>query len=158
MKRIRYKEGDLFSIELEDGRKAICKIILAPKESHKQAIGCTLIGFQEDINLEKLDLDAHLQLFSNPIAHTNPKSKDIFFTGNQNLKNGIWEIIGFHPINESEKDLQWYESAGHLYHQDEYIRLLALEEINNYPRLSVMGFDLVKQVLKVVYDSPTSQG
>ena len=88
MKRIRYKEGDLFSIELEDGRKAICKIVLAPKDRHKQAIGCTLIGFQEDINLEKLDLDAHLQLFSNPIVHINSKSKDIFFTGNQNVKNG----------------------------------------------------------------------
>ena len=39
-KRINYKEGDLITIPLTDSRKAICKIIFAPKGMLKQVICC----------------------------------------------------------------------------------------------------------------------
>ena len=142
-KRINYKEGDLITIPLTDSRKAICKIIFAPKGMLKQVICCTLIGIQQNLNLGALSLQNFISI------HSNPRNTKSFFTGNQMVKNGNWAIVGNTQLSDNEKSLQWFVYAGELYHKEELIRHASEEDYKNYVHLEVMGFVLVDTILTV---------
>ena len=141
-KKSTYKEGDLISIALSNGKYAICKIIFKPIDRLKQVVGLTILAVQDEINLSLIDNNHFIEI------EVNSKNLKCIFTGNQNLKNGEWAIVSESKLTAIEKSMQWFIYANHLYHQEEFIRNANEEDYKIYPTLSVMGFVLLDNLLK----------
>lgn len=61
-KKNTYKEGDLISIALSNGKYAICKIIFKPIDRLKQVVGLTILAVQDEINLSLIDNNHFIEI------------------------------------------------------------------------------------------------
>ena len=64
----------------------------------------------------------------NEIKFTNT----IFYTGNQFLKNGYWEIVGNQPVTEAEKDLTLRLIGNSLWKLDTNLGVISNEDRKKY--------------------------
>lgn len=69
------------------------------------------------------------------------------FAATDNLRSGLWEIVGHTPLTTEKEALQEFQSAGHLYHGDEWVRNLTPDEYKHYNTMGVAGNELVQQYL-----------
>lgn len=69
------------------------------------------------------------------------------FAATDNLRSGLWEIVGHIPLTTEKEALQEFQSAGHLYHGDEWVRNLTPDEYKHYNTMGVAGNELVQQYL-----------
>ena len=137
---VKYKEGDVFVIPV--GKKfAICQIVFSPKGKFKKIIGFCILSVQDD----KVFLnDGNLH----PITFVDMgKESQVIFTGNQNIKNGSWEIIGYAELNEEKEKLKIFNFAGGLYNGEEEIRRIPVSDYSKYTSMEVFGFELVESTL-----------
>lgn len=139
MKRVKYKAGDIFVIPMHDGRYAICQVICALYDRFKQAFSFGVLAIQQDNNYH--GEQKHL-LFNN---HRGEFS--MIFTASKFIRNGTWTVIDYRPLSIEQEQLQYFSCSTHLYHNDDYVRLLEINELKNYPSLGVAGYELVQQYL-----------
>ncbi|EXU74361.1 Imm26 family immunity protein [Erwinia mallotivora] len=138
--KVKYTEGDVFIIPLEK-KFAICQILFSPKGKFKKVIGFCVLFIQSD------------KLFRNdgvlePINIIDMgKETKVVFTGNQNIKNGSWEIVDHVDLNEDKKKLKIFNYAGGLYDGEDEIRRIPVSEYSHYTSMEVCGFELVKNIL-----------
>ncbi|ABM23584.1 Uncharacterised protein [Shewanella putrefaciens] len=138
--KMRYQEGDIFIIPTE-GKFAICQIVFAPKGKFKQVIGFCVLFLQDNKVFKSDDVLRPL-----PIMDMGKEMK-VIFTGNQNVKNGSWEIIGHADLTEDKDELRIFNYAGGLYKGEEEIKRIPVSEYNNYTSMEVYGFELVNSLL-----------
>ncbi|MDX5631166.1 MULTISPECIES: Imm26 family immunity protein [unclassified Brenneria] len=142
--KVKYREGDIFSIPLSNGKYAICQIIFSPKGKFKQVIAFCLLFIQDD---EEFNNDGLL----NPMSIEKfGKATKVIFTGNQKINNGLWKIIGYADLSEEKKKLRIFNYAGGLYNGEEEIRRIPVSEYPNYTTMGVSGFELVDNLLTSV--------
>lgn len=138
--KVRYQEGDIFIIPVE-GNFAICQIVFAPKGKFKQIIGFCVLFVQDNKTFK-----GNGDLLPIPIMDMGKEMK-VIFTGNQNIKNGSWEIIDHADLTEDKDELRIFNYAGGVYKGEEEIRRIPVSEYNNYTPMEVYGFELVNSLL-----------
>lgn len=139
--KVKYKEGDIFVIPLSNGKYAICQIIFAPKGKFKKVISFCTLSIQDD---EKFNNDGILT----PIfVDVFGKKTQVVFTGNQNIRDGEWQIIGSVNLTEDKKKLRIFNYAGGVYNGEVEIKRIPVSEYHNYTTMGVSGFELVDNIL-----------
>lgn len=139
--KVKYKEGDIFVIPLSNGKYAICQIIFAPKGMFKKVISFCTLSIQDD---EKFNNDG----FLTPIfVDVFGKKTQVIFTGNQNIRDGEWKIIGSVNLTEDKKKLKIFNYAGGVYNGEVEIKRIPVSEYHNYTAMGVSGFELVDNIL-----------
>lgn len=139
--KVKYKEGDIFVIPLSNGKYAICQIIFAPKGMFKKVISFCTLSIQDD---EKFNNDG----FLTPIfVDVFGKKTQVIFTGNQNIRDGEWKIIGSVNLTEDKKKLKIFNYAGGVYNGEVEIKRIPVSEYHNYTAMGVLGFELVDNIL-----------
>lgn len=71
----------------------------------------------------------------------------MIFTASKLLANGTWKIIDHVPLSTEQVQLQYFSVSTHVYHNNDYVRILEISELPKYPSLSVAGYELVQQYL-----------
>ena len=79
----------------------------------------------------------------NEIKFTNT----IFYTGNQFLKNGYWEIVGNQPVTEAEKDLTLRLIGNSLRKLDTNLGLISNEDRKKYNKQLIPGFGALYSII-----------
>lgn len=139
--KVKYKEGDIFSIPLGDGGYSICQVIWAPQGDYKKVFSfCVLKRKSKD---SKIDFDNRNAL---ELSDNGDTIKTIF-TSVKKISNGEWSIIGHDSLTDKNKELLIFEISGDLHQGDDFIRKLAINEYSNFASMSVFGFELVKNIL-----------
>lgn len=134
--RIKYQEGDLFTIPMHDGRLAVCQVVCALKGRFKKAFSFGVIRLVTgDPPIE----DGAFLSYS-----FGRRKSTVIFTSPAQLQNGNWPIIGHIPLTPAKEELQVFECAGGLYRGDEYIRRLNREEYGQFQVMGAAGFELVQ--------------
>ncbi|MDX5631128.1 MULTISPECIES: Imm26 family immunity protein [unclassified Brenneria] len=138
--KVKYKEGDIFIIPIRD-KFAICQVIFSPKGKFKQVIGFCVLFIQSDKSFKNDGVLCPITIID------MGKETKIIFTGNQNIKNGFWEIIDHVDLTEDKKRLRVFNYAGGLYDGEEEIRRIPVSEYPNYTSMEVCGFELIQNIL-----------
>ncbi|MDN0088681.1 Imm26 family immunity protein [Yersinia nurmii] len=138
--KVKYKEGDIFIIPVKN-KFAICQIVFAPKGKFKQVIGFCTLSVQDNKSFKNGGVLRPIGLMD------MGEEVKVIFTGNQNLKNGSWEIIDHVDLTEDKDELKIFNYAGGLYKGEEEIRRIPVSEYNNYTSMEVCGFELVENIL-----------
>jgi hypothetical protein len=139
--KVKYKEGDIFVVPMKNGKLAICQVVFSPKRKFKQTIGFCILAIQNDDEFD--DSNSLTPLCVEKFG----KETKVIFTGNQNISNGLWKIIGHADLTEEKKQLKTFNYAGGLYNGEEEIRRLSVSEYPNYITMGVSGFELVDSIL-----------
>ena len=79
----------------------------------------------------------------NEIKFTNT----IFYTGNQFLKNGYWEIVGNQPVTEAEKDLTLRLIGNSLWKLDTNLGVISNEDRKKYNKKLIHGFGALYSII-----------
>lgn len=139
--RVKYKEGDIFVIPLSNEKYAICQVVFAPKGKFKQIIAFCTLSLQDnvEVNMDLLLIPLCLEKFG--------MKTRVIFTGNQNIRSGLWKIIGHIALTKDKEQLKIFTYAGGLYNGEEEIRRIPVSEYSNYKTMEVSGFELVDIIL-----------
>lgn len=137
---IKHKKGDIFSIAMADGKFAICKVISAFTGEFRKAFSFCILSIQKD---ESIPMEDRCISFIN----SRGRSK-IIFTSPAKIKNGEWKILSNKALTDEQKELEIFQCAGHLYHDDEYVRCLSKDEYKTYEVMGLAGFELVDKYLQ----------
>ncbi|WCE05979.1 Imm26 family immunity protein [Pseudoxanthomonas sp. JBR18] len=126
------REGDIFTIPLEDGRKALCRVLFASSYFKDVVlIGC--YGVRSD------DLSTSEQ------ASTGPKA--MVYTG----WSKAWTIIGHEPMASHEGTLSRRIVAGDVWEGDKLMGKATEAELASLPKMQVHGHRiLVRHLAKYV--------
>lgn len=139
--KVKYIQGDIFTIPLSNGKFAICQLVFSPKGKFKQVIGFCVLFIQDDnffYNDDKLAPKKFIDM---------GREKKIIFTGCQNIRNGSWEIIGHVDLTEDKEELKIFNFAGGIYNGEEEIKRIPVSEYHKYTSMEVCGFELVDDIL-----------
>ena len=79
----------------------------------------------------------------NEIKFTNT----IFYTGNQFLKNGYWEIVGNQPVTEAEKDLTLRLIGNSLWKLDTNLGVISNADRKKYNKQLIHGFGALYSII-----------
>lgn len=138
------RAGDYFSIPMADGRFAISQIIWLGTESQEQkfkkvfAFAVLSVSTNEEVpeDVKYLVFKDHRGSFS------------VIFTAVDKLKTGDWHILQHGVVSDAAlKDFQ-FNMAGTLYRRGSPVRVLAIEEYQDYILMGVSGFALVENFLQ----------
>ncbi|CAJ1315744.1 immunity 26/phosphotriesterase HocA family protein [Paenibacillus nuruki] len=138
-KKVKYKTGDIFVIPMHDQRFAICQVISALYERFKKVFSFGVLSIQED---EVYHGEQQYLFFTNYRG-----SFSMIVTASKLLAKGTWQIIDYAPLSAEQASLQYFSVSNHLYHNDDYIRILEISELQDYPPLAVAGYELVQKYL-----------
>lgn len=134
--RKAYREGDIFTIPMQDGRFAVCQVVCALKGRFKKAFSFGVIRLvQDETNVE----DGNFLSY-----RFGSRQRSVIFTSPENLRNGTWKIVCNIPLTPDKEELKVFECAGHLYRGDEYIRSLSKDEYGKFNPLGAAGYELVQ--------------
>ena len=139
--KVKYKEGDIFIIPVK-GKFVLCQVVFSPRGKFKKIIGFCVV-FVQDNKIFKNDGI----LTPIPVMDMGGEM-NVIFTGNQNIENGSWEIIGHAELTEDKEELKIFNYAGGLYKGEEEIRRIPVSEYNKYTTMEVYGFELVNSLLE----------
>ncbi|MET3052359.1 hypothetical protein ABXV19_11195 [Pseudomonas alkylphenolica] len=137
------KSGDYFAIPMDDGRFAISQIIWMGGESKDKkfknvfAFGVLSVGESKTVpdGGGYLNFKDHKGEFF------------VVFTAVDKLKTGEWLILKDGKINDPYLIEFEFNVAGTLYRLGHPVRVLAIEEYQNYLLMSVSGYALVERFL-----------
>lgn len=135
----KYKAGDLFTIPMKDGRWAIGQVICALQDRFDRVLSFGVLSIGEEPKLPEEDREYIT-------FKDNGRHGHILFASATNMRR-TWKVVGHLPLTEQKLAMQWFHVAGDLYHNDEWIRKLAIEEYPDYPVMSVAGNERVQIVL-----------
>lgn len=136
-----FAEGDLFFInDIKIGRK-----ILSLENKYRVGKLIFLSSYFEDM----IGFIPSISSFSE-----KPKSLDkiefmdeVIYTGNSELKNGNWEIIGHENISEKETLLTKRRVANAIMIKDDEIRICTEEDYKKYKNQGIAGLGAVHYLL-----------
>ncbi|MFJ5440927.1 Imm26 family immunity protein [Pectobacterium sp. CHL-2024] len=132
---VKYKEGDIFIVESRSGKFAVCQIVCAFRGDFKKVFSFGVLCIKED---KEVPDDGGFIPFNGSRGVFN-----IIFAASENIKKGNWKVVGNIPISEEKEKFKFYQSAGHLYKCDEYLRCLDKSEYRDFIIMGVAGNDLV---------------
>ncbi len=135
----KYKAGDLFAIPMKDGRWAIGQVICALQDRFSQTFSFGVMRIGEESTPP--EQDSEYITFQD-----NGRHGHILFASASNMRRK-WKVIGHLPLTEEKLAMQWFHVAGDLYHNDDWVRKLEIEEYKDYPVMSVAGNERVQIVL-----------
>lgn len=140
----KHEAGDIFVIPMHDGSYAFCQVICALRGRFKKVFSFGVMGLVADKEIPNdiSEWNDSLLTFVNSRG-----SMRVIFAATDNLRSGDWEIVGHIPLTTEKEALQEFQSAGHLYHGDEWIRNLTPAEYKLYNTMGVAGNELVQQYL-----------
>ncbi len=139
--KIKYSEGDIFSIPLGNEEYSICQVIWAPQGDYKKVFSFCVLKCKSKGS--KVDFD-NREAFE---LSDNGNKINVIFTSVKKISNGEWSIIGHDNLTDKSKELLIFEISGDLHKGDEFIRKLSINEYANFTSMSVFGFELVKNIL-----------
>lgn len=144
--KLKYKEGDIFIISLDNGKNIICQVIFAPtpKGYFRKVMAFCVLSVQES---EMFKNDGVLLPISFDILGEKAK---VIFSGNQYIKDGTWRIIDHIDLTEEKERLKIFNFAGGLYHGEDEIKRIPVSEYPKYTTMEVLGFGLINKVLKAI--------
>ena len=135
--------GDYFFIPMKDDRFAVCQIIWMGSDRGKKfknifAFGVLSVGIDKNITEGGgyLSFKDHKDVFH------------VLFTAVDKLKSGEWPVLGAGEISDPSLENFEFNMAGTLYRQGESVRVLPIEEYQNYLLLSVSGYELIERFLQ----------
>ncbi|KIY37542.1 hypothetical protein TZ03_27285 [Pseudomonas sp. 10-1B] len=138
------REGDYFAIPMEDGRSAVSQIIWLGSNSKDQkfknifAFSVLSVGNGRDV----IGRSEYLQFegYRGPFV--------VLFTAIDKLKSREWPTLKSGIIaGGSLKEFE-FNMAGTLYRQGHPVRVLPIEEYQNYLVMAVSGYALVEKFLQ----------
>ncbi|MGY6038177.1 Imm26 family immunity protein [Aeromonas sp. AE23HZ002T15] len=138
---MKYKEGDIFIIPVK-GKFVLCQVVFSPRGKFKKVIGFCVVFVQDNKVFKNDGILAPI-----PVMDMGGEM-NVIFTGNQNIENGSWEIIGHAELTEDKEELKIFNYAGGLYKGEEEIRRIPVSEYNKYTTMEVYGFELVNSLLE----------
>ncbi|MBN3824836.1 hypothetical protein G3O00_14575 [Burkholderia sp. Ac-20384] len=140
---VAYKEGDVFTIELNDGRFSVCQIVFSSQGKFKKAFAFCVLSIQEgrDFNLDRIDD------FPPMIFLKFKKEVKVIFSGNQLIAKGEWPIVGNCGLSDEKMKMRIFNYAGGLFNGDEEIERIPVSDYAKYTTMEVCGFDLVQKIL-----------
>lgn len=142
---IKHKKGDIFSIAMADNNFAICKVISAFSGRFKKAFSFCILSIQKD---ESIPIEERC------ISYIKNRGRSkIIFTSPAKIKNGEWKVLSNNDLTDEQKELEIFQCAGHLYHDDEYVRCLSKDEYKTFEVMDLPGFDLVDKYLQQLIQS-----
>ncbi len=135
----KYKAGDLFTIPMKDGRWAVGQVVCALYDRLSKAFSFGIVSIDDEPHIpsedsEFITLDSY------------GRSVQLIFAASSNMRRN-WKVVGHLPLTEQKQAMQWFHCGGQLYHNDEWIRVLLIEEYSKYPAMSVAGNELVQMML-----------
>lgn len=144
MKKVTFKEGDLFFIDditLGKIRKKVFSFgdnKRVGKLIYISSLFKDMIGFipSEDA-------------FSLPPENLNDMKflSSVIYTGNSELKNGNWEIIGYQATTDEEMLLTKRRVGNIIMIKDDEIRVCTEEDYQNYTNQGIAGLGAVHYLL-----------
>ncbi|WP_175003159.1 Imm26 family immunity protein [Burkholderia lata] len=140
---VAYKEGDVFIIELSDGRFAVCQIVFSSQGKFKKAFAFCVLSIQDgrDFNLARIDDFP-------PMAFRKFKKEvRVIFSGIKLIAKGEWPIIGNSDLSDDKLKMKIFNYAGGLFNGDEEIGRIPVSDYSKYTTMEVSGFDLVQKIL-----------
>ncbi|CAB5710467.1 Uncharacterised protein [Pseudomonas putida] len=136
--------GDYFSIPMEDGRFAISQIIWLGSESKEQKFKKVFAFAVLSISSnEEVSEDAKYLVFKD-----HRGSFTVMFTAVDKLKAGEWPILQRGVVSDVALIDFEFNMAGTLYRRGSPVRVLAIEEYQNYILMGVSGFALIEKFLQ----------
>jgi len=140
---VAYKEGDVFIIELSDGRFAVCQIVFSSQGKFKKAFAFCVLSIQDgrDFNLDRIDD------FPPMTFQKFKKEVRVIFSGIQLIAKGEWPIIGNSDLSDDKLKMKVFNYAGGLFSGDEEIGRIPVSDYSKYTTMEVSGFDLVQKIL-----------
>ncbi|MFD1885139.1 immunity 26/phosphotriesterase HocA family protein [Paenibacillus wenxiniae] len=132
----KYKAGDLFTIPLKDSRWAVGQVVCALQDRLSKAFSFGVVSIADEPHVP--DVDCEFITFD-----SDGKPVQLIFAASSNMRRN-WKVVGHLPLTQSKQKMQWFHCGGQLYHNDEWIRVLPIEEYSKYPAMSVYGNELVQ--------------
>jgi hypothetical protein len=137
------RSGDYFTIPMAEGRQAVCQAIWVGRNSSGQTFKkvfafCVLSVGDE----KKIPKEASYLSFQN-----HRGTFEVIFTAVDKLISGEWPVIGSGPIKDQKMLNFEFNMAGDLYRCGEHVRVLAIEEYQDYLLMGVSGYVLVERYL-----------
>ena len=141
MKNIKFKEGDLFFInDIKFGQK-----ILSLNNKYRVAKLIFISSYFKDM----IGFIPSISSFSEKPAKLNEIEfmDNVIYTGNSELKNGNWEIIGHQEVSEKEKLLTMRRVGNVIMIKDEEIRICTDDDYQKYKNQGIAGLAAVHYFL-----------
>lgn len=141
MKKIQFKEGDLFFInDIKVGKKVF-------SFENKYRLG-------KLIYISSLFKDMIGFIPSEDTFNTIPENlnevkflETVIYTGNSELKNGNWKIIGYQNITNNEISLTKRRVANAIMIKDDEIRICTDDDYKKYKNQGIAGLAAVHYLL-----------
>lgn len=144
MKKIKFKEGDLFfidDIKLGKIKKEIFSF------GDKKRVGKLI--YMSSLFKDMIGFICSEETFNSPPKTLNEIKflSKVIYTGNSELKNGNWEIIGHQDITDDEILLTKRRVANAIMIKDDEIRICTEEDYKKYQNQGVLGLIAVHYLL-----------
>jgi hypothetical protein len=137
--------GDIFLIPFQN-KYIMGKIIWISKRTKNVF---SFIVYKKLYDNKEINLDDFDETTSKIILYSG--LTEVFYTSKKIFKDKDWEIIGNKPLNENE-NLQYRNIGGNLYKGDEYIRTLTENELKEYPKMLVAGYDAINNFFEIMFN------